>query len=517
MTTSTRLLATLLFVSLSLVLAIPSHLGPDLPSIHSDVQVATNHTFGKRFLAGAWSLVQNGNTGVSAMMIQVLSPTTMLIMDKSERNPLTTPNGNPAWAALYNMQTQEVTPLALTTNPSCSGGSLTSSGTFLSAGGNVVEALGIEQDGMASLRLFASCEYPNSSGHPCNAIYEDLANFRMLERRWYPTALRLYDGTILIAGGTKAGGFYNSKQWTSASFEYYPKKWWQANNVITPSPFLLRTPPADTFPIAFALPDGKVFLAANNQSIVYDTDYNYEIVLPQIPDGYRVSYPFTASAVLLPLIPPNYVPEVLICGGSNMNDALPESALSAQIPASNRCWRMAITEAGVAAGWLTEIMPERRVMPDMVILPNGEVIVVNGAQTGAAGYGNLADRVEDSNADSPVLSPTRYDPYAAVGSRFSKTGLPTSNISRMYHSVASLTPMGNIFIAGSNPNGEAQTTPGRRHNTEYRAEYLNPPYMTMQRPTWVNPPSQMRFGTAYTFNVTIPQNLTGDVYGLSLF
>ncbi len=125
------------------------------------------------------------------------------------------------------------------------------------------------------------------------------------------------------------------------------------------SNLLLRTTPANLFPIAFALTDGRVFLAANNQTIVYDTDYDIEIVLPDIPDGYRVTYPFTAGAALLPLLPPYYICEILICGGTNFDDSVDSLTLSTHAPSSNRCFRMELTTAGVAGGWQTEIMPER--------------------------------------------------------------------------------------------------------------------------------------------------------------
>ncbi len=152
-------------------------------------------------------------------------------------------------------------------------------------------------------------------------------------------------------------------------------------------------------------------------------------------------------------------------------------------------------------------------MPDLVTMPNGEIIIVNGAKTGAAGYGNFLDNVGQSNADEPAYTPTRYNAWAASGSRFSHSGMPTSDIPRMYHSVATLTPMGNIMIAGSNPNYDVWDFPEDwPYPTEYRVEWLNPPYMSGPRPTIVNSPSQMSFNTEYTFNVTVPTELevTGD-------
>ena len=54
---------------------------------------------------------------------------------------------------------------------------------------------------------------------------------------------------------------------------------------------------------------------------------------------------------------------------------------------------MVLNAAGIAAGWQVESMPQARVMPDAILLPDGRVLIVNGAQTGMAGYGNVGHDV----------------------------------------------------------------------------------------------------------------------------
>ena len=55
-----------------------------------------------------------------------------------------------------------------------------------------------------------------------------------------------------------------------------------------------------------ALPDGRVFMVANNQTIIYDIEANTETILPDIPNNVRVTNPIDGSAILLPLSPAKF-------------------------------------------------------------------------------------------------------------------------------------------------------------------------------------------------------------------
>jgi hypothetical protein len=111
------------------------------------------------------------------------------------------------------------------------------------------------------------------------------------------------------------------------------------------------------------------------------------------------SSPFSAGAVLLPLTPENnYTPEVMICGGSTVSDTAVPSTVSPQTPASTQCIRMVLNTAGIAAGWKVESMPQARVMPELIQLPDMSIVIVNGAQTGVAGYGNVSLFFEPSES-----------------------------------------------------------------------------------------------------------------------
>ncbi|EJD05922.1 copper radical oxidase [Fomitiporia mediterranea MF3/22] len=445
--------------------------------------------------SGEWLLTQNGSTGVAAMQLAIISSSHAIIIDKVEHNPLTI-DGHPAWGALYNLNTHAVKALHMKSNSFCAGGTFLSNGTLINVGGNPVVSdktaaadFG-DVDGLQAIRLFHPCD--SDSVVDCD-IYENHTRIRMASPRWYNTVIRLSDGSAMIIGGSKKGGWMNNATTNNPTVEYYPPKDIKGSNGLPITlPFLKETLNSNLFPIAFSLPDGRVFISANEDATIYDWKTNSERRLPQIPNGVRVTYPMTGTGLLLPLSAENkYTPEILLCGGSAADDTKPGYELNSQDPASSQCSRLVLTEEGIAAGWQVEQMPQPRVMPDAVLLPTGEVLIVNGGASGISGYANVIGQVGQSNADNPVLMPVLYDPSAAAGSRFSSSGMPTSAIPRLYHSVATLTPSGAVMIAGSNPNLDRSEV---KYGTEYRVEWLYPPYMNQARPTIAEAPDMIGFG-----------------------
>ncbi|KDQ60917.1 glyoxal oxidase [Jaapia argillacea MUCL 33604] len=453
----------------------------------------------------SWTLTQKGTTGVHAMQLAIVSATHALIIDKVEHNPLTI-DGHPAWAALYNLDTQGVRPIRMQSNSFCAGGTFLSNGTMVNVGGNPVVGSHTsaadfgDLDGLQAVRIFLPCD--SDTGDGCE-IYEDHTRIRLASPRWYNTVIRIPDGSAMIIGGSKRGGWINNGTVNNPTIEYFPpKSIHNSNGLPITLPFLVDTLNSNLFPIAFVLPDGKVFMAANQDAMIYDWRTNTEHRLPQIPNGVRVTYPMAGTALLLPLDPDHdYTPEVLLCGGSTVDDTKPGYQISSQAPASAQCSRIVLTEKGIAAGWKVEQMPQARTMPDAVLLPTGEVVIVNGAATGISGYGNVLNQVGASNADNPVLTPVLYNPDASAGHRFSSVGMPTSEIPRLYHSVATLTPNGDVMIAGSNPNLDRSEM---MYGTEYRVEWLRPPYMTMDRPEVISGlPSILGFGDTVQLQVKL--------------
>ena len=148
-------------------------------------------------------------------------------------------------------------------------------------------------------------------------------------------------------------------------------------------------------------------------------------------------------------------------GGTNTSDLIQPANLSSQDPASDQCSRIMLTPEGIEKGWQVERMLEPRIMPELLLLPNGQVLITNGGQTGYAAFGTVPDAVgNQSNADHPAcvnfdpswgpslrfvpcrFTPSLYTPTAPLGKRISNEGMPTTDIARLYHSTATLTPNG---------------------------------------------------------------------------
>lgn len=56
------------------------------------------------------------------------------------------------------------------------------------------------------------------------------------------------------------------------------------------------------------------------------------------------------------------------------------------------------------------------------------------------------------------------------------------------------------------------------NDSEFRVEYLNPPYMTVERPQLSNAPKQIAFNSKFHVDIQIPKQLErGDIKGSGTF
>lgn len=416
--------------------------------------------------------------------MQLLHNDRVIMLDRTDFgfSNLTFPNGkcrnNPhemvvktdctAHSLEYDVASNTFRALFVQTNVWCSSGSVSPDGTLVQTGGF--------NDGDRTVRSMA----------PCGTCDWRELNNGLAARRWYATNHILPDGRQIIIGGRR-----------QFNYEFYPKSKSTAKNFYS-LPFLVRTndPGAENnlYPFVFLNVDGNLFIFSNNRAILFD--YNRNSVVrnyPQIPGGDPRCYPSTGSAVLLPLKnlnSKNVEAEVLICGGAPKG-AFQNAVSGRFVGALKTCARIKITDP--KANWVMETMPGARVMSDMVLLPNGDVLIINGAGVGTAGWELGRD---------PVLSPFLYKPNNRVGLRFEIQN--PSNIPRMYHSGAVLVRDGRVLVAGSNPHIYYNFS-NVLFPTELRLEAFSPWYLEARfsnvRPTVVSPASQTKLKYAQTLKV----------------
>ncbi|KAJ4708487.1 glyoxal oxidase-related protein [Melia azedarach] len=419
---------------------------------------------------GKWELVSN-NSGVSAMHAILLPKINKVLMYDAtvwrisniplprEKMPCrlvdVRTNELDCWAhsVLYDVETADLKALKIQTDTWCSSGGLTVDGHLVGTGGY--------QGGANTVRYLWTCDKCDWKEYPT----------ALAEPRWYATQVTLPDGSFIVVGGR--GAF---------TYEYIPPEG-QSNKKAIFLPLLKQTHDQmkgsfgkmnffmienNLYPFAHLSTDGNVFIFSNNRSILFDPKANKVVhEFPVLPGGSR-SYPASGMSVILPIkLHAGYIrsvinAEVLVCGGAAWDSFFYAEVKKQFFPALQDCGRIKITD--LKAVWKKEIMPSRRVMGDMTILPTGDVLMVNGAQNGTSAW---------NDAEVPNLVPVLYKTKATMNQRFKELA-PTA-IPRMYHSASTLLPDGKVLISGSNTND------GYKYNvkypTEMRVEKFSPPYL----------------------------------------
>ncbi|KAK9946978.1 hypothetical protein M0R45_012415 [Rubus argutus] len=440
---------------------------------------------------GKWQLLLK-SVGISAMHMQLLHNDRVVMFDRTDfgKSNLPLPNGrcrnNPndtalkvdctAHSAEYDVASNKIRPLFVYSDVWCSSGSVNSDGSLVQTGGF--------NDGERRVRIF----------DPCPTCDWKEIEFGLANRRWYATNHQLPNGRQIIIGGRR-----------EFNYEFYPKSQGAMN--VHSLPFLLETSDGtaienNLYPFVFLNVDGNLFIFANNRAILFDYAADKIVkTYPTIPGGDPRSYPSTGSAVLLPLKSSkgkSVAAEVLVCGGAPKGSFV-KAESGTFVEALKTCARIKITDP--KPQWVVENMPLARVMGDMTLLANGDVLIINGAGRGTAGWELGRD---------PVLNPVVYKPDNAFGSRFEQQN--PSTVPRMYHSTAVLLRDGRVLVGGSNPHIRYEFS-NVLFPTELRLEAFSPNYLDSQfaslRPSIFSPQSQVTVG--YGQKLAIRFSITGRI------
>lgn len=259
----------------------------------------------------------------------------------------------------------------------------------------------------------------NHTFDPVNLTWTRRANSR--RGRWYPTATRLPNGKVLITGGTDEETNPNTdidlysngklKKIGSRSMEFYP--------------------------LQHVVPNGRVVsFVPDTPGTTYFINPSKGTLTPAPAAGMSKAY---AASVLLPG-GVSGSSRVMVLGGA---DHLRDSSGTYTAP---HAATQVLDAAHPGAGWRPKApLPEPRIFANVVILPDGSLLVVGG-----------------ENAGVPVRRAALYDPAADTWRI-----LASQTEMRRYHSIAVLLPDGRVLSGGDNfPGGGADTL-----------EVFSPPYL----------------------------------------
>jgi hypothetical protein len=335
---------------------------------------------------------------------------------------------------------------------------------------------GWSADSLYGVRLFTPDGFDGAES--VNDWEENYQQVALQRGRWYPSAMTMANGSVLVVGGQ-----IGSNGAPEPTLEILPNP---AGGRYLHMDWLQRTDPYNLYPFLYVLPSGGIFVAYYNEARILDpVTFATRVELPNAPGSILApnsgrSYPLEGTAMMLPQYAPYTDPvTILLCGGAEQYDGRAlDNCVSIQPEAANPTWTI-------------ERMPSPRVMTNMVALPDGTFLIMGGAHQGNAGFGL---------ATSPNNQAVLYDPAKPLGSRMSIMG--STDIARMYHSETILLPDGSVMVTGSDPQDNVNPQ-------EYRMERFSPPYMQKglpkpsftlaggARPSW-------NYGGSYSFSVSMP-------------
>jgi hypothetical protein len=327
----------------------------------------------------------------------------------------------------------------------------------------------------------------------------------MHDGRWYPTMLTLPSGDEFVAGGvtkllwnssimTQVEAATGNKQYQEATFPLpenvqTTETWSLAHGgwTLNPAKDNIELPLFARFHL---LPDGEIFYSSNGQmwgpageSI---NELNWINMLLFNPDpkimgtsadqGWRkagmfpLGSPSGAAEVMMPIdaAHPNIV-HILVAGGAL--GVSPDTYLAQNIS-------QMITLTQSSTGWntstaMTGSLNNRRWFSSSVLLPNGQVVVFNGADK---------DEVVMPGSEMPIHQAELFD---STTNKW--IGLSSSARDRTYHNSAILLPDGSILVGGHAPinqgyGGTGNSLPldqlGFVHNLKDPSfERFYPPYL----------------------------------------
>jgi galactose oxidase len=327
-----------------------------------------------------------------------------------------------------------------TVNLFCSGHTFLADGTLLVAGGHLTDGDGVNQ----------ACSY-NHATNTWSALP------KMNGGRWYPTAMTLADGRVLVSSGSSANIVNDTPQiWDGA----------QWHDTVT----FIGLP---LYPRMHVAPDARVFMSGSNATTyLLDTDGTGSWTPLPGPGGSRPNGERQYAPAVM--YEPGKV--IYIGGGNDAGTDLPSAAVDIiDLNAADPAWQPAAS------------MAFRRRQHNATILADGTVLVTGG--TSGPGFNDLSP-------GKPVHVAELWSPATGAWSQ-----LVPEDVDRCYHATAILLPDATVLSAGG---GEfvIGTAPNDPQDTHRNAQIFHPPYLFCgPRPEISSAPTEIVHGENFTVDV----------------
>ncbi len=329
----------------------------------------------------------------------------------------------------------------------CSGHAFLPDGRLLVVGGHVTDGDGLDQACAYDYRTNTWAALPV-----------------MNERRWYPTATVLSDGTVLVSSGSYHDNdrviindvpqIWDGRQWTSAA----------------------RFTGLPLYPRMHVAPSGQVFVfGANATTSMHNTDG--QGAWTALPWPRRVQQNGEQQ----------YGPSVMydagkvICIGGSNDDATDAPTAAAEVIdlcANPPVWREIAS------------MHFPRRQHNATILADGTVLVTGG--TSGPGFNDLSP-------GKPVHVAELWDPVTKEWKK-----LAAEYVDRCYQGTAVLLPDATVLSAGS---GEftVGSEPNNPHDSHRNAQIFHPPYLFHgPRPAITSAPEEIAYGETFSLGISGP-------------
>jgi len=233
------------------------------------------------------------------------------------------------------------------------------------------------------------------------------------------------------------------------------------------------------YPFLQVLPGNTLFVHSEKTTKFWDIEQRQFLTGEfKTKTGGTRTYPGMGTCVMLPLYPDTQTAKIFLIGGStSMKPGKDDDAT--KIP---EMLTVDLTNPLNSSGWQEKPIHLKRFMGDSVILPDGKILVTNGAEKGTA----------DSNQNA-VMKVELFDPENETWQIIDELKKP-----RLYHGTAVLLPDASVLVAGSTGHNFTRAIFNPKQHFEQEIETIKPPYITGgARPKITSNITTMQYDTAF--------------------